>query len=84
MAKKTRKPDTLVTTLGRAALRRGTVGGQRGYLAIPVGFAVLRTVRKAVTKSQETVAIEKLKVGQSVTIVAVRAFSRRERKAAQR
>lgn len=84
MAKKPKKPETLVSTLGRAALRRGTFGGQRGYLAIPIGLAVLRTVRKAVTTSEETVAIEKLKPGQTITLVAVRALSRRERKAARR
>jgi hypothetical protein len=83
MAKKPAPKKSLVSTLGRAALRRGTFGGQRSYLALPIALQVLRTVRKATTKTHETVAVEKLKAGQSVTISSIAPLTRRERKAAR-
>ena len=82
MANKPAPKKSLVSTLGRAALRRGTFGGQRGYLALPIALQVLRTVRKATTKTSETIGLEKLKAGQFVTITAIPPLTRRERKAA--
>jgi hypothetical protein len=84
MAKKSAKKKSLVSTLGRVALRRGTFGGQRGYLALPIALSVLRTVRKATTKTEQTIGLEKLKAGQFVTITAIPPLTRRERKAARR
>jgi hypothetical protein len=84
MPKKAAPKKSLVSTLRRAALRRGTVGGQRGYLALPIALHVLRTFRKATRKTHETIAFEKLKAGQSVTITALTPLTRKERKAAHR
>jgi hypothetical protein len=84
MAKKPAPRKSLVSTLGRAALRRGTFGGQRGYLALPIALQVFRTVRKATTKTPSTIAFEKLKAGQSVTITSITPLTRNERKAARR
>ena len=84
MAKKAAPKKSLVATLGRAALRRGTFGGQRGYLALPVALQIFRTVRKATTKSHETVGFEKLKAGQFVTITSIAPLTRRERKMARK
>ena len=84
MAKKPPPKKSLVSTLGRAALRRGTFGGQRGYLALPIALSVLRTVRNAAGKSHETVGVEKLKAGQFVTITAIAPLTRKERKAARK
>ena len=81
MAKNTAPKKSLVSTLGRAALRRGTFGGQRGYLALPIALRMFRTVRKATTKTHETIGLEKLKAGQFVTITAIAPLTRRERKA---
>lgn len=83
MANKPAPKKSLVSTLGQAALRRGTFGGQRGYLALPIALQVLRTVRKATTKTSETIGLEKLKAGQFVTITAIPPLTRRERKAAR-
>lgn len=84
MAKKPAPKKSLVSTLGRAALRRGTFGGQRGYLALPIALQVLRNVRKATTKTPETIGLEKLRAGQFVTITAIPPLTRRERKAARK
>jgi hypothetical protein len=84
MAKKNAPKKSLVSTLGRAALRRGTFGGQRGYLALPIALQVFRTVRKATTKTEQTIGLEKLKPGQFVTITAIPPLSRRERKATRK
>jgi hypothetical protein len=84
MPKKTAPKKSLVSTLGRAALRRGTLGGQRGYLALPIALQVFRTVRKASTKTPSTIAFEKLKAGQSVTITSIAPLTRKERKAARK
>jgi hypothetical protein len=84
MAKKQAPKKSLVSTLGRAALRRGTFGGQRGYLALPVALQIFRTVRKAATKTHEPLGIEKLKAGQFVTITAIPPLTRRERKAVRK
>ncbi len=83
MAKKPTPKKSLVSTLGRAALRRGTFGGQRGYLALPIAIQVFRTFRKATTKTQETIGLERLKAGQFVTITAIPPLTGRERKAAR-
>ena len=84
MAKKKAPQKSLVSTLGRAALRRGTFGGQRGYLALPIALQVFRTVRKATTKTHETIGVEELQAGQFVTITAIAPLTRRERKANRR
>ena len=81
MAKNTAPKKSLVSTLGRAALRRGTFGGQRGYLALPIALQVFRTVRKATTKTPETIGREKLRAGQFFTITAIPPLTCSERKA---
>ena len=84
MARRKAPKKSLVSTLGRAALRRGTFGGQRGYLALPIALQVFRTARKAITKTHETIGLEKLQAGQFVTITAIHPLTRRERKATRK
>lgn len=84
MARRSAPPPSRLQTLSRAALRRGTIGGERGLLILPVGLAVLRAVGKAMRKNEETIALEKLKPGQSMLLTALRPLSRRERKQAKR
>lgn len=84
MAKQPPKNASLVATLSRVAWRRGTIGGERAFLALPIALGVLRTAKKAMSKTEETVALEKLKPGETLTIVALQALTRKERKAARR
>jgi hypothetical protein len=84
MARKAVKKSSLASTLARSALRRGTIGGQRGFLAVPAGLAVLRAVRRATTKTPEVIAIEKLQPGERLELVTIRPPTRKERKAARR
>ena len=83
MAKKSAKQKSLVATLSSAALRRGTFGGQRGYLALPVALSILRRVRKATKKTEQTIGLEKLIAGRAILISALQPVTRRARKAAK-
>jgi hypothetical protein len=84
MSKRKQAKRSLLSEFSRSALRRGTFGGQRGFLALPIALSALRAVRRATSKQQETVAIERLKPGQSLTLVTGRPLSRRAGKAARR
>lgn len=81
-----RRPGLLSPTafLRRGALYKGLLGGNRGWLAIGVVLWGPRMMKRVLGRSEEVLAIEKLKPGQFVRIEALRTPTRRERKSAGR
>jgi hypothetical protein len=55
----------------RAAIRRGLLGGSRGWQAFGVAYFGLRFMRKAFGKNVEIVSIDELKPGQAMSIAAI-------------
>jgi hypothetical protein len=70
--------------LRRSALYKGLFGGNRGWLAVGAVMWGPRVLSRLFGKREEIVATEKLTAGQFVRLEAVRAPTRRERKALRR
>ena len=68
----------------RNALSKGLLGGQRGWLALGALFWGGRAMRKALTRQETFVTMERLEPGQSVTLTAITPPTRRERRAGRR
>ncbi len=68
----------------RGGVYKGLLGGSRGWMAVGGAFWGLRFVRRTFGKSETTVATERLKPGQFVTIEAIKPETRGERRAAKR
>lgn len=81
-----RRPGLLSPTafLRRGALYKGVFGGSRGWMVIGAALWGPRLVKRVLGRSEEVLAVEKLKSGQFVRIEALRPPTRRERKAARR
>ncbi len=81
-----RRPSLLSPTayVRRRAIYDGLLGGQRGWLAVGRVLWGARLLRNAVGRSEQVVATEVLRPGETVTVVAIKAPSRSERKAAKR
>jgi hypothetical protein len=65
-------------------LYRGLLGGSRGWLFVGGVFWAGRLMRRFFGRTAEIAATEVLKPGQFVTIAAIAAPTRRERRAAKR
>ena len=81
-----RRPGLLSPTafLRRGALYKGLFGGNRGWMAVGVVLWGPRLMKRLLGRSEEVLAVEKLKPGQFVRIEALRTPTRRERKSARR
>ena len=64
-------------------LYRGVLGGSRGWMAVGGVFWGARLMRRYFGRGEEIAATEVLQPGQFVTIRAIAAPTRRERKAAK-
>jgi hypothetical protein len=74
----------LARTARRLGVTRGLLGGNRGWAAVGGLFWLARFMRRAFGKTEETVALERLLPGQSMTLTAVTPESRRTRKRARK
>jgi hypothetical protein len=81
-----RRPRLLSPTvlLRRNALYKGVFGGSRGWMAVGAALWGPRLAKRLLGRSEEVVAVEKLKPGQFLRIEALRPPTRRERKSARR
>jgi hypothetical protein len=69
----------------RNATYKGLLGGDRKWLTIGlVMFWIPGFFKKAFGRSEEIVAVEKMKVGQTVRLDTVRLPTRRQRRVARR
>lgn len=73
-----------VAYLRRGALSKGLFGGRRGWMAIGALLWAPKVAKRLFGRTEEVVAIERLKPGQFVRLEAIPAPSRRERRAARR
>jgi hypothetical protein len=71
-------------TLRRNAIRKGFLGGNRGWMAVGVAMYGPRLARRYLGKHPQRVATEKLRAGQFVRIEAIAPPTRKERKALKR
>jgi hypothetical protein len=70
--------------LRRNALTKGLFGGSRGWMAVGVAVYGPRLMKKALGRSEQVVATERLEPGQAIRIEAIKAPTRSERRAARR
>jgi hypothetical protein len=70
--------------LRRNALYKGLLGGRRGWMAVGAVVWAPRLMKKALGRTEEVVATERLEPGQAIRIEAIRQPSRNERRAARR
>ena len=70
--------------LRRNALYKGLLGGQRGWMVVGAFVWAPRLMKKALGRTEEVVAIERLEPGQALRIEAIRRPSRREDRAIRR
>lgn len=66
------------------ALSKGFYGGRKGWLFVGILLWAPRVAKRMFGRTEETLTLEKLAPGQTVTITAVRPPTRAERKAAAR
>ena len=74
----------LARTARRLALTRGLLGGQRAWALVGGVFWFARFVKRGFGKNEQTVALERLMPGQSMTLTAISPETRRQRKRARR
>jgi hypothetical protein len=70
--------------LRRNALYKGLLGGRRGWMAVGALVWGPRLMKKALGRTEEVVATERLEPGQALRIEAIKPPSRDERRAARR
>ena len=70
--------------LRRNALYKGLLGGSRGWLAVGAFVWGPRLLKKVLGRTEQLVAKEVLKPGQTVCIEAIEPLSRAQRRAARR
>lgn len=66
------------------ALSKGVFGGRKGWMFVGFLLWAPRVAKRMFGRTEETLTLEKLAPGQTVTITAVRPPTRAERKAAAR
>ena len=66
------------------AVRKGLIGGSRGWMVVGVLVYGWKALRWLTTRRPELVSVERIEPGQTVQITTVAAPSRRERRAAKR
>jgi hypothetical protein len=74
----------IARTVRRLAITRGLFGGQRAWAVLGGVFWLLRFIRRGFGKNEQTVALERLLPGQSMTLTAIRPETRRQRKRARK
>lgn len=81
-----RRPRALSPTaaLRRNALYKGLLGGRRGWMAIGAVVWAPRLLKKALGRTEQVVATERLEPGQAVRIEAIRRPTRGEDRASRR
>lgn len=81
-----RRPRALSPTaaLRRNALYKGLLGGRRGWMAIGAVVWAPRLLKKALGRTEQVVATERLEPGQAVRIEAMRRPTRGEDRAGRR
>ncbi len=70
--------------LRRNAIYKGLLGGQRGWLAIGAVVWAPRLLKKALGRTEQVVAIERLEAGQALRIEAIKRPTRAEDRARRR
>jgi hypothetical protein len=73
-----------IAALRRNALYKGLLGGSRGWLAVGAFVWGPRLLRKALGRTEQVVAKEVLKPGQTLCIETIPPQSRAQRRAARR
>ena len=68
----------------RMGLYRGLLGGSRGWLFIGGVAYGSRAVRRALSRSEEILLTEQLRPGQPISLVAIAAPTRKQRRALRR
>jgi hypothetical protein len=71
---------TPIAVLRRKALYKGLVGGSRGWLAVGAFVWLPMLLKKALGRTEQLVAKEVLKPGQTLCIEAIEPQSRAQRK----
>jgi hypothetical protein len=84
--RRSRRPAALspFVVARRLAFSRGVIGGRRGWLAVGGVLWGSRLLRRMLGRNQRVVATDLLRPGQRMTIEALPAPSRSERRAAKR
>ncbi|MEO8264798.1 MAG: hypothetical protein ABI706_04720 [Ilumatobacteraceae bacterium] len=70
--------------LRRNAIYKGLLGGQRGWLAIGAVVWAPRLLKKALGRTEQVVATERLEPGQALRIEAIKRPTRAEDRARRR
>lgn len=70
--------------LRQRSLRKGLLGGHRGWMAVGVLVWAPRVLRRLAGRHEELIATERLLPGETIQLTAVAPPTRRERKAAKR
>ena len=68
----------------RSALYKGLLGGNRGWMAVGVVVWGPRLLKKAMGRTEQVLATEKMVAGDTMTLYAIPPPTRKERKAARR
>ena len=87
MAHNTAKKTGLLSPaalLRQNAIAKGVLGGRRGWLVVGAFMWGPRLVRRFMGRQEEMLTTERLKPGETITIMAIRPATRAERKAAAR
>jgi hypothetical protein len=70
--------------LRRNAIYKGVLGGSRGWMAIGAVVWGPRLMKKALGRSEQIVATERLEPGQALRLEAIKPQTRSERRAGRR
>jgi hypothetical protein len=74
----------LSALLRTKAVRKGLIGGSRGWMVVGVVVYGWKALRWLSARNPELVSVERIEPGQTVQITTVAAPTRRERRAAKR
>ncbi|MEP7114770.1 MAG: hypothetical protein ABI862_15995 [Ilumatobacteraceae bacterium] len=70
--------------LRRNSIYKGVLGGSRGWMAVGAAVWGPRLMKKALGRTEQIVATERLEPGQALRIEAIKQPTRRERRAGRR
>lgn len=74
----------LAGLLKSKAVRKGLIGGSRGWMTLGVVMYGWKALRWLSSRRPETISVERIEPGQSIQITTVAAPTRRERRATRR
>ena len=81
-----RRPRLLspIALARRSAIYKGVLGGNRGWMVVGAVVWAPRLLKKAMGRTEQVVATEKMLPGDTMTLYAIPPPTRKERKAARK